>query len=50
MNQCVFNRLAMAALFSFCFFEPNETHAQGDLLLGQEVRVQINGVEVNAAG
>ena len=49
MNQCVFNRLAMAALFSFCFFEPNETHAQGDLLLGQEVRVQINGVEVNAA-
>ena len=49
MNPCVFNRLAMAALFSFCFFEPNETHAQGELLLGQEVRVQINGVEVNAA-
>ncbi len=49
MNQCVFNRLAMASLFSFCFFEPNETHSQEEFLLGQEVRVQINGVEVNAA-
>ncbi|MCY2979663.1 MAG: hypothetical protein NTU79_13435 [Planctomycetota bacterium] len=49
MNQCVFNRLAMAVLFLFCFFEPNETHAQEELLIGQEIRVQINGVEVNAA-
>ncbi len=49
MNPCVFNRLAMAVLFSFCFFDPNETYAQGELLLGQEVRLQINGVEVNAA-
>lgn len=50
MNKCVFNRLAMAVLFSFFCCEAIEANAQDALPQAQPpVRVQIKGVEVNAA-